>query len=721
MSVDFSGACERLLSATANGVYQGVLVALLAGFAVRLFARTNAATRHAVWFGVLLFVTALIPAHLLLSFRPHRENPAKTGSTSGITQIALPTPDLEKTAGWVAADSVPPALQPGESVGENIEREPSLPGSLPLDEWSGKDAVPDRRADTKATETRWPLFRQWILKALAWNAETIIRLPSSICVCLVSVWIVLASIRCGLIAGRLEEVRCVKRTSTAPSQSLQTLFDRLRGSLATRRNVQLRLSNAHRTAVVLGFVHPVVLLPAEMDKDAGDSDVEHVLRHELAHVGRWDDWGNLAQQFIQATLFFHPAIWWIGAKLSLEREIACDDRVLETSGRPRAYALTLANVASRMSRRRHLLAPGVSNNNSQLQQRITMILNTQRNRSPRLAGGRLGILATATAMLAVLAINAGPRVVLAQSPNTESAPAAEAVKPDPASESVPAVEVESAPEAQLRAPVAVSVAPLASISVAPAVKVSVEDSARATPTPAPLVLVAGVSPAPASANWSTAESGPRHKPAEDDSPSNIASTSSVPPAPPALPELATTSAPALEPVPPMAPAASRSMKRHLSIEERLDRIERILEDLEVRRDVKGASRDSVSGSWNKNANRLAAESGADFESKRAAEQAERAAEQVRRAVGASQRAADMAMRDVAKLKGKDFARMEEDMRAVESENSAKALEALREARGTLQAQIKTLEQQIKRLEEERNELKKPGLSSDSSGERPEAK
>src|SRR5581483_5540850 len=364
------------------------------------------------------------------------------------------------------------------------------------------------------------------------------------------------------------------------------------------------------------------LLPAEMDKDAGDSDVEHVLRHELAHVDRWDDWGNLAQQFIQATLFFHPAIWWIGAKLSLEREIACDDRVLETSGRPRAYALTLANVASRMSRRRHLLAPGVSNNNSQLQQRITMILNTQRNRSPRLAGGRLGILATATAMLAVLAINAGPRVVLAQSPNTEPAPAAEAAKPDAASESMPAVEVQSAPEAQLSAPVAVSVAPLASISVAPAVKVSVEDSARATPTPAPRVLVAGVSPAPASANWSTAESGPRHKPAEDDSPSNIASTSSVPPAPPALPELATTSAPALEPVPPMAPAASRSMKRHLSIEERLDRIERILEDLEVRRDVKGASRDSVSGSWNKNANRLAAESGADFESKRAAEQAE---------------------------------------------------------------------------------------------------
>ena len=53
MSAAVFTACERLLSATANGLYQGVLVALLAGLALRWFVRTNAATRHAVWFGVL--------------------------------------------------------------------------------------------------------------------------------------------------------------------------------------------------------------------------------------------------------------------------------------------------------------------------------------------------------------------------------------------------------------------------------------------------------------------------------------------------------------------------------------------------------------------------------------------------------------------------------------------------------------------------------------------
>ncbi len=173
-----------------------------------------------------------------------------------------------------------------------------------------------------------------------------------------------------------------------------------------------------------------------MDKDANADEVEHVLRHELAHVERRDDWGNLAQQTIQAALFFHPAVWWISAKLSLEREIACDDHVLEASGRPRAYALTLANVASRMNQCRHLLAPGVSNNNSQLQQRITMILNTNRDRSPRLAKTRLGLFTAATAMLAVLAINAGPRLALAQSPLEDpAAPSSDLIALEPIAKS----------------------------------------------------------------------------------------------------------------------------------------------------------------------------------------------------------------------------------------------------------------------------------------------
>src|ERR1051326_6271858 len=122
---------------------------------------------------------------------------------------------------------------------------------------------------------------------------------------------------------------------------------------------------------------------------------------------------KLAQHCIKALFFLYPAIWWVSRRISLEREIACDDQVLQSPLRPKAYALLLADLAGRMQA--SVLAPGVSTNQSQLKQRIDMILNSNRNTSPRLAKVRLGLLATATALLAMAAIYLAPRLAFAQS------------------------------------------------------------------------------------------------------------------------------------------------------------------------------------------------------------------------------------------------------------------------------------------------------------------
>ena len=666
MSAEFFTGCERLLSATANGVYQGMLVAAIAGLALRLFPRTNAATRHAIWFGVLLFVTALIPAHLLLSLLSRPKLPAAT------IQSASSTADSSVT------DSYIPGPQPGQSDAGSFDGTPNFPGAGSQDEWASREIDSTSRHEARAAEKAWSRFVPSMLKPLSGNFETAISLPHSICLCLVSAWVLLATVRGGLIFGRIGEVRRVKTTSSVPSHGLQTLFNKLREALAARRNVQLRISSMHRTTVVLGFVHPVVLLPAEMDKGANEGELEHVLRHELAHVIRRDDWGNLAQQIIQAALFFHPGVWWISRKLSLEREIACDDYVLEGSGGPRAYALTLANVASRMNHCRLMLAPGVSNNNSQLQQRITMILNTHRDRSPRLARSRLGFFTATTAMLAVLAINAGPRLVLAQPP---------AAGP-----------VASEPEIIASAPTA--------------------------ETPATLPP-----------DVSGPESGPKFKPgpSDGDSAPLISAPESAPPAPeapvPAQPPVARFPrvAPliAFSPEPPEAPGLPESgvgpqprpMKRRMSIEERLDRIERILDDLEARGQLKGRHRGGDGFSANVDLYRPDMPGGmtADFDaaSKNFAAEAQRAAEGAERAAEAGQRAAEKATRDLAKLKDKDFEVLQENLRDMKSQGPVRELQALRDAREALGKEVEKLTKQIKRLEQEENRLKMPGRSDRS--------
>src|SRR5215471_11706346 len=66
MSTKLHEFCANLFPATLNGVYEGVLLSLLVGLALRFLVRTNAATRHAIWFASLVMVLLIIPAHYWL-------------------------------------------------------------------------------------------------------------------------------------------------------------------------------------------------------------------------------------------------------------------------------------------------------------------------------------------------------------------------------------------------------------------------------------------------------------------------------------------------------------------------------------------------------------------------------------------------------------------------------------------------------------------------------
>jgi beta-lactamase regulating signal transducer with metallopeptidase domain len=47
---------------------------------------------------------------------------------------------------------------------------------------------------------------------------------------------------------------------------------------------------------------------------------------------------------VEAVFWFHPLVWWIGARLVQERELACDAEVLRLGSEPRVYADGILNV-----------------------------------------------------------------------------------------------------------------------------------------------------------------------------------------------------------------------------------------------------------------------------------------------------------------------------------------------------------------------------------------
>jgi beta-lactamase regulating signal transducer with metallopeptidase domain len=174
---------------------------------------------------------------------------------------------------------------------------------------------------------------------------------------------------------------CVPIDSANFSQEVQDIIGRFRES----RPVLIGTSTRLDVPTAIGFRKPVVLLPAWLVAEASATELKHVLLHELAHLHRRDDWTNLVQKLVKALMFFHPLVWWIESRLSLERELACDDAVLSQTESPRIYAQCLARMAEKSYLRRQIaLAQAAVSRLNQLSSRVAQILDVQRPKTTQL-------------------------------------------------------------------------------------------------------------------------------------------------------------------------------------------------------------------------------------------------------------------------------------------------------------------------------------------------
>ena len=72
--------------------------------------------------------------------------------------------------------------------------------------------------------------------------------------------------------------------------------------------------------------------------------METIMLHELVHVLRRDNLIGNFQMAICAVFWFYPPVWFVSRKLFDERELACDEKVLEIYGAPERYAASILKV-----------------------------------------------------------------------------------------------------------------------------------------------------------------------------------------------------------------------------------------------------------------------------------------------------------------------------------------------------------------------------------------
>ena len=199
-------------------------------------------------------------------------------------------------------------------------------------------------------------------------------------------WAVSAMAGLACVAVGLWQVLRLRRNCTpVDTKSLDAEAQEVIAKFQQFRSVQVCISTKVQVPTAVGFLKPAILLPSWLVAEVSPIELKHILLHELAHLRRYDDWTNLVQKIVKAIMFFHPLVWWIERRLSLEREVACDDAVLVQTDNPRTYAQCLARVAEKSFLRRQIaLAQAAVSRLHQLSSRITQILDIDRPKTTQL-------------------------------------------------------------------------------------------------------------------------------------------------------------------------------------------------------------------------------------------------------------------------------------------------------------------------------------------------
>lgn len=318
-------------------VWQGALIAVLYAIASVMLRRCSANTRYAAACGAMLLMLIAAAITMLVVGAATRET---TQSNQAIEPLHATTPEF------------------GAPVSQQL-----FEASSPTD--SIKQLAQDRI----------PRLMPWVLAL--WFAG-----------------VFFLSLR---FAGGLVMIQRLRRIETVASvylwgEKLALLSSRLRVS----RPVRLCETALVEVPTVIGWLRPLILLPATALTGLSAVQLEALLAHELAHIRRYDYLANLIQTSIETLFFYHPAVWWVSAQVRQEREHCCDDLAVDTCGDVLTYARALTALEQLRCGEPHL---AVAAGGGSLLVRIQRLLTGRQPAYYRFEKGLASVIALATVVI----------------------------------------------------------------------------------------------------------------------------------------------------------------------------------------------------------------------------------------------------------------------------------------------------------------------------------
>jgi bla regulator protein blaR1 len=150
---------------------------------------------------------------------------------------------------------------------------------------------------------------------------------------------------CGFVAVlalwyvRWQQISATMRDAARLEQGREVeTLRRIERIAGLRRPTEMLLSRSSLAPGIVGIVHPTLLWPEGISEHLENAHLEAILAHEVWHVRRRDNLMSAVHMLVEALFWFHPLVWWLGARLVDERERACDEAVLELGSERRVYA-----------------------------------------------------------------------------------------------------------------------------------------------------------------------------------------------------------------------------------------------------------------------------------------------------------------------------------------------------------------------------------------------
>lgn len=369
-------------------LWQGCVVTLVVLFAGWMLRRASAGWRYLINVAAMLLMVACLPvtfafvdvSHVSWGSRPDMDgfgepsHEALTSDSTSRLHPLVPSVEIDETNALADGSRSEPDTQ-------------AISHSFETSELSSHEPTNDDAPEPG--------------RAFAWIAPAATYLTA---VYFLGVAAMIFRLASGLWGG----VRLRRLATPVDEESLLAMIQQQARRIGLKTAPAIAYCEQVSIPVLIGIIKPTILLPAALASGLSPDQLQALVMHELAHIRRYDLLVNLLQRLIEAVLFFHPAVWYVSRRVSMEREHIADDAVVAAGWRPVSYADALVRMAELSSALRNTsIAKGVAalaasgGSPTQLTLRVQRLLDSHESSRCRLTRGGLIVFVLLFASVAV--------------------------------------------------------------------------------------------------------------------------------------------------------------------------------------------------------------------------------------------------------------------------------------------------------------------------------